>query len=77
MSEAFYTSTLKKRRKGQRMTPKQRIEAQAMFLAAYEETANVLMAAERAEIDRTLVYYWCASKQRYAVGQLRDGTSRL
>ena len=65
MSEAFYTSTLKKRRKGQRMTPKQRIEAQAMFLAAYEETANVLMAAERAEIDRTLVYYWLEHDEQF------------
>lgn len=58
MSEQFYTSTLKKRRQGQRMSAEQRIAAQAMFLAAYEETANILAAAEKAEIDRTLVYYW-------------------
>jgi hypothetical protein len=63
MSESFYTSILdsstqKKRRKGQRMTKKQRVRAQALFLAAYEQTANVLAAAEQAEIDRSLVYYW-------------------
>lgn len=59
MSEQFYTSTLqKKRRQGQRLTTAQRIKAQAMFLAAYEQTANILAAAELAEIDRTLVYYW-------------------
>lgn len=59
MSEQFYTSALsKKRRKGQRMKAEQRIAAQAMFLAVYEKTASVLAAAEQAEIDRTLVYYW-------------------
>lgn len=67
MSEAFYTSTLKKRRKGQRMTEKQRIEAQAMFLTAYEKTANVLAAAEQAEIDRTLVYYWLEHDERFGL----------
>src|SRR6266487_1691180 len=65
MSEQFYSSTLKKRRKGRRMTDQQRIEAQAMFLAAYEETASVLRAAERSEIDRTLVYYWLEHDERF------------
>ncbi len=59
MSEQFYTSTLKKKRRwGQRMTAAQRIRAQASFLSSYEQTANVLQAAARTEIDRTLVYYW-------------------
>jgi hypothetical protein len=58
MTDTFYTSTLKKRRQGQRMSEKQRIEAQAAFLDAYEHTANVLKAAEVAGVDRTLVYYW-------------------
>ncbi len=65
MSESFYTSTLKKRRQGQRMTPKQRIEAQAAFLAAYEKTANVLTAAEVTGIDRTLVYYWLEHDEHF------------
>ncbi len=58
MIDTFYTSTLKKRRQGQRMSEKQRIEAQAAFLDAYEHTANVLTAAEESGIHRTLVYYW-------------------
>ncbi len=40
------------------MSAKQRIEAQAAFLDAYEHTANVLTAAEESGIHRTLVYYW-------------------
>ena len=65
MSEQFYTSTLKKRRKGQRMTAEQRIRAQALFLDAYERTANILVAAEQAEIDRTLVYYWLEHDENF------------
>lgn len=66
MSEQFYTSTLKKRRRqGQTLKPEQRIKAQATFLAAYEHTANVLRAAEQAEIDRTLVYYWLEHDENF------------
>src|SRR6266568_5796833 len=65
MSKEFYTSTLKKRRKGQRMTPAQRIEAQATFLATYEKTANVLTAAESTGIDRTLIYYWLEHDEQF------------
>jgi hypothetical protein len=65
MSEQFYTSTLKKRRKGRRMTAEQRIRAQAQFLDAYEKTANVLKAAEQAEVDRTLVYYWLEHDENF------------
>jgi hypothetical protein len=66
MSEQFYSSTLKKRRRGQRMTAEQRIRAQAMFLTAYEKTASVLAAAEQAEIDRTLVYYWQEHDEQFS-----------
>ncbi len=65
MSKEFYTLTLKKRRKGQRMTPAQRIEAQATFLATYEKTANVLAAAEQTEISRVLVYYWLEHDEQF------------
>ena len=65
MSESFYSYTLKKRRKGQTMTAKQRIAAQAAFLAAYERTANVLRAAEQAEISRILVYYWLEHDEQF------------
>ena len=65
MSEQFYSSTLKKRRKGQWMKAEKRIAAQAAFLDAYEHTANVLRAAERAEIDRSLVYYWLEHDERF------------
>lgn len=66
MSEQFYTSTLKKRRRpGQRLTDKQRTEAQASFLSAYEHSANVLAAAEQVGIDRTLVYYWLEHDEKF------------
>lgn len=67
MSEQFYTSTLQKRRQGQRLTSEQRLKAQAMFLAAYEQTANILTAAEQAEIDRTLVYYWQEHDEQFSL----------
>jgi hypothetical protein len=66
MSEQFYTSTLQKRRKGQRMKAQQRIRAQAIFLAVYEHTANIVTAAEQAEIDRTLVYYWQEHDEQFS-----------
>lgn len=66
MSEQFYTSTLKKRRRGQRMKAEQRIAAQVMFLSAYEHTANILASAEQAEIDRTLVYYWQEHDEQFS-----------
>jgi len=65
MSKEFYSLTLKKRRKGQRMTPAQRIEAQATFLATYEKTANVLTAAEQTGISRVLVYYWLEHDEQF------------
>ncbi|SRR6266567_6808121 len=65
MSEQFYTSTLKKRRKGQRLTAAERIQAQATFLAIYEKTANVLTAAESTGIDRTLIYYWLEHDEQF------------
>lgn len=65
MSESFYSYTLKKRRKGQTMTATQRIAAQTAFLEAYEHTANVLRAAEQAEISRELVYYWLEHDEQF------------
>lgn len=65
MSESFYRYTLKKRRKGQTMTVKQRLEAQAAFLEAYEHTANILRAAEQTEISREIVYYWLEHDERF------------
>lgn len=47
------------------MTVAQRIAAQAAFLEAYEHTANVLRAAEHAEISRDLVYYWLEHDERF------------
>lgn len=69
MSEQFYLSTLhkKKRRPGQRMKAKQRLAAQALFLATYERTANVLAAAQEAEIDRRLVYYWLEHDEQFGL----------
>ncbi len=65
MSESFYRFTLKKRRKGQTMTAKQRLEAQSAFLEAYEKTANILRAAEQAEISREIVYYWLEHDEQF------------
>ena len=65
MSEQFYRFTLKKKRKGQRMTTEQRLEAQATFLEAYEHSANILRAAEQTEISREIVYYWLEHDERF------------
>src|SRR5260370_341720 len=65
MSESFYRFTLQKRRKGRTLTPAQRLDAQAAFLEAYEKTANVLRAAEQAEISREIVYYWLEHDERF------------
>jgi hypothetical protein len=67
MSEQFYTSTLQKRRQGQRLKPEQRIKAQSLFLEAYERTANIVEAAKQAEIDRTLVYYWQEHDEQFSL----------
>ena len=47
------------------MTAAQRLEAQAAFLEAYEHTANVLRAAEQAEISREIVYYWLEHDEQF------------
>src|SRR5260221_3742159 len=65
MSESFYRFTLKKRRKGQTMTAQQRLEAQSAFLEAYEHSANILRAAEQAEISREIVYYWLEHDEQF------------
>jgi hypothetical protein len=65
MSESFYRFTLKKRRKGRTLTPAQRLDAQAAFLEAYEHSANMLRAAEQAEISREIVYYWLEHDERF------------
>lgn len=65
MSESFYRFTLQKRRKGRNLTPAQRLDAQAAFLEAYEHNANILRAAEQAEISREIVYYWLEHDERF------------
>lgn len=47
------------------MTAEQRLRAQATFLDAYEHTANILRAAEQAEVSRQLVYYWLEHDERF------------
>ena len=66
MSE-FNSSTLKKRRKGQRMTVEQRDAAQKQFLEVYERTANILTAADEVKIDRSLVYYWQEHDEQFSL----------
>lgn len=59
MSEQINTTTPQRtRRRGQRMTDKERKAAQEKFLKTFSETANVRAACKEAGIDRSQVYRW-------------------
>lgn len=78
MSSEFPSSTHKKRRKGQRMTSKERKETQEAFLKAYEKTANILTAAEQVGIDRKLVYYWLEHDEQFGFAyNLADNAANM
>lgn len=47
-----------RRRKGNRITPEERIATQDAFLQAYGETGNVMAACQRANIGHTTLYHW-------------------
>ncbi len=52
------TTTPKKRRRGQQLTPDQKRTAQTLFLEEFARNANVTAACRRAGIDRSTVYRW-------------------
>jgi hypothetical protein len=52
------TTTHKKGRRGQRLTPEQKEIAQNVFLTSFAQNANVTAACRTAGIDRSSFYRW-------------------
>lgn len=55
------------RRQGQRMTAEEKRIAQATFLEAFANTANVRAACKKASIDRSQVYRWQEHDEQFSL----------
>ncbi|HZU01552.1 MAG TPA: hypothetical protein VFA10_17925 [Ktedonobacteraceae bacterium] len=55
------------RRKGKRLTKKEREQAQDTFLQAYAMNGNIMLSCKRANIDRSTFYQWCEHDQEFSI----------
>jgi hypothetical protein len=52
---------------GEHLTPEERAEAQETFLAAYAVHGNVTAGCDKAEVDRSFVYYWIEHDETFSL----------
>lgn len=60
------TTPPRARRRGQRMTPEERKEAQEVFLQTFSLNANVRAACMKAGVDRSQIYRWQEHDEEFA-----------